>query len=298
MEEYDAEAVATTLSEGAILEWVSGLDRAQLMEVLNLESDWPLVADIKGTHPASSAAPNTLRIHAKDCPFLEVGASAECCTGSVLCRSGHSTLSMPCYRTDLLADSTLCAHCDELWAAPDQNGFYKLDPVKMAKAAEVYKPGKTGVMRKWQEIEGASSIFEDEVGSAKDIFEGSTDELDSSFPGMDFNGFCKEVLNKSGVVFADAGRAKNPYRRTFEQQKRIGMYAQRMAVLWVRVKSAVKPEIFAKFMKELRAIATRVENAARWTIQGIFKDYPVFAGPIVCADIMAASGVSLCGEEV
>lgn len=89
-------------------------------------------------------------------------------------------------------------------------------------------------MRKWQEIVGASAVFEEEVGSAKDIFQGSTGELDPSFPGMKFNKFCKEILNRSGVVFEDAGQSKNPYRITYEQRARIGMYTQRMAVLWVR----------------------------------------------------------------
>ena len=54
----------------------------------------------------------------------------------------------------------------------------------------------------------------------------------------------------------------------------------------MRVKSAVKTEIFFKFITELRQIATRVENAARWAVQKVFKDYPVFVGAIVCANII------------
>ena len=204
MDEYDAEAVALTMSKPAIAEWVTGLDRAELMEIMNLEPDWPLVADIKGIHPPSLSAPLTLRIHAKDCPFLETTISAECCTGSVLCRSGHATLSMPCYRTDLLADSTVCDHCEELWAQRDENGFYVLDPAKMEKAAQVYKPGKTGVMKKWQEIVGASAIFEEEVGSAKDIFEG-TGELESDFPGVDFRGVLQRNFEQVGCGVRGCG---------------------------------------------------------------------------------------------
>ena len=209
MDEYDAEAVALTMSKPAIAEWVTGLDRAELMEIMNLEPDWPLVADIKGIHPPSLSAPLTLRIHAKDCPFLETTISAECCTGSVLCRSGHATLSMPCYRTDLLADSTVCDHCDELWAQRDENGFYVLDPAKMEKAAQVYKPGKTGVMKKWQEIVGASAIFEEEVGSAKDIFEG-TGELESDFPGVDFRGVLQRNFEQVGCGVRGCGAHQEP----------------------------------------------------------------------------------------
>ena len=39
MDEYDAEAVALTMSKSAIADWVTGLDRAELMEIINLEPD-------------------------------------------------------------------------------------------------------------------------------------------------------------------------------------------------------------------------------------------------------------------
>ena len=286
--EYDAEAIAHAMSVTVIENLVAGLDRGELVELLNLETDWPLVADIKGIHPPSLTAPKTLRIHMDECPFLEAGTSSDCCTGSIIGRSGHSTISMPCYRTDLLADNSLCEHCQQLWAAHDEEGYYMLDPKTMDKAALFYKAGRTGVLRKWQEIVGASAVFEEEIQSAKEVFADSTDQLDKSFPGMDFSQFCKEVLNNSGVLFADAGRSRNPYRRSQVQQVRIGRYVQRMAVLWVRVKSAVPQAIFDKFMSDLRATAGKIEQAARWTVQKTFPQYPVFVGPLVCADIMLA----------
>ena len=288
MEEYDAEALARSMSVSVIAKLVAGLDRAELVELMNLGIDWPIVADIKGIHPPSLTAPKTLRIHAEECPFLEAGTSSDCCEGSIICRSGHSTISMPCYRTDLLSDSSLCEHCQQLWATQDGDGFYVLDPETMDKAAQYYAPGMTGVMKKWQEMAGASTIFDKEVQSAKDVFADSTDQLDADFPGMDFQQFCKEILNDSGVLFSDAGRSRNPYRRTQVQQVRIGAYTQRMAVLWVRVKAAVPEAVFAKFVSELRGISSRVEQAARWTVQKAFSQYPVFVGPLVCADVMLA----------
>ena len=54
------------------------------------------------------------------------------------------------------------------------------------------------------------------------------------------------------------------------------------------MKSAVKPEAFDAFVKKLRVIVKKVERAARWTVQKEFPDYPVFVGPLVCADIMLA----------
>ena len=296
MEDYNVEATAATMSITVIENLVSGLDRAELLNLLNLDLDWPLVTDIKGVHPPSLTAPNTLKIFAEDCPFLDAGTSSECCTGCVIWRTGHSTVCVPCFRTDILEDNSVCAHCEQLWAAPNESGFYVLNPETMDKAAEFYKPGKTGVMKKWQELIGASGIYEDEVQSAKDIFADSSDELDPDFPGMDFTAFCKEILNYSGVLFADAGRVRNPYRRTYEQQLRIGQYVQRMSVLWVRLKAAVKKPLFAEFVEKLRAIALRVEQATRWTVQKAFPKYPVFVGPLVCADIMLA-GFQLAGAR-
>ena len=166
MDGYDANATAAAMSMTAIENLVSGLDRAELIEMLNLGVDWPLVADIKGIHPPSLSAPKTLRISAHDCPFLQAGTSSECCTGCVISRTGHLTISMPCYRTDLLADNSVCARCEQLWASPGEDGNFALDPKTMDKAADFYKPGKTGVMKKWQEMVGASAIFEEEVQSA------------------------------------------------------------------------------------------------------------------------------------
>ena len=286
--EYNAQKVASTMSGRMLEDLVSGLDRAALVELLNLEIEWPLVADIKGVHPPTLAAPSSLKINGDFCPFVGAGTSADCCTGSVLARRGHLTVSLPCYRTDVLHDNSVCAHCEELWADKDEEGFYVLRPKLMKNAAEVYKAGKTGVMKKWMEIKGARNIFESEAAAAKDVFADSTEELGVDFPGMGFDQFCKEILNVSGVLFADAGKSRNPYRRTAAQQTNIGQYVQRMSVLWIRVKAAVKPAIFETFVTKLRGIAQRVEQAAKWTLQKAFPNYPVFVGPLVCADIMLA----------
>ena len=210
MEEYvyDAVAISRAMPVSVVSGLVTGLDRAELIQLLNLGLDCPLVSDTKGVHPPSLSAPRTLKIQVKDCPFLEAGTSSECCTGSVISRSGHSTVSMPCYRTDILADSSVCAHCDQLWALQDDDSFYTLAPKTMDKAAEFYRAGKTDVMKKWPEMVAAEQMFEEEVQSAKDIFADSVDELSTSFPGVDFQDFCKQILNESGVLFHDADRSK------------------------------------------------------------------------------------------
>ena len=288
MDSYDAVKTAREMSVSVVKSLVTGLDRAELIQRMNLDLDWPLVADIKGIHPPSLTAPRTLKIHVEDCPFLEAVTSSECCTGSIISRSGHSTISMPCYRTDILADSSVCSHCDQLWALQGDDNCYTLNPKSMDKAAEFYRAGKTGVMRKWPEIVAAEQMFEDEVQSAKDVFADSEDELSESFPEASFQDVCRQILNETGVLFKDAGRAQNPYRRTAEQQARIGLYVQKMVVLWVRVKAAVLSEQFDSFVKTLTAVAKRVENASRWALQEVFPTYPVFVGPLVAADIMMA----------
>ena len=285
---YDAVATAAALSIPVLEALVKGMERSQLVQLLGLEFDWPMVGDVKGIHPPSLDAPRTLSVHVHNCPFLNAGTSNDCCTGSILARSGHATVTMPCYRTDIPADSTVCAHCNELWAFPDDDNVCKLDVATMPKAAEFYQPGKTGVMRRWPEMIAAKEAFEREIQSAKDIFEDSEDELESLFPDTDFDGFCTCVLNDSEVLFADAGRSKNPYKRSAEQQARIGTYMLRMVVLFVRVKAAVPKVLFNPFVVKLRAVARRVEDAAKWTLQKAFPEYPVFSGPVVVADIMLA----------
>ena len=291
MEAYNAQATARTLSMPVIKEMVTGLERAELVELMNLP-DWPLVADVKGVHQPSLSAPRTLRISSVDCPFLQAGISNDGCAGSVLTRVGHLTLSMPCYRTDILADSSLCEHCEQLWAVEGADGCYTLDPEKMDKAAAYYKAGKTGVMHKWPEMIAASETFANEVRSTKEIFADSDAELDEAFPEADFQQFCKQILNESGVLFADAGKSRNPYKRSAEQQARIGSYVDRMAVLWVRLKAAVEPAFFETFVTKLQGIAQRIEHAARWELQAAFPKYPVFVGPLVCADVMLAGFVA------
>ena len=62
----------------------------------------------------------------------------------------------------------------------------------------------------------------------------------------------------------------------------------RMVVLVIRVKASIPDGTFNPFVVKLRSVARRVEDAAKWTMQRTFSDYPVFIGPIVAADIMLA----------
>ena len=61
-----------------------------------------------------------------------------------MARFERTTMVLPCFSTKLAADSSMCAHCDELWGVgPDDNGFFTLDPESMSEAAAVYEAGKT-----------------------------------------------------------------------------------------------------------------------------------------------------------
>ena len=167
--------------------------------------------------------------------------------------------------------------------------MYCLNADTMPRAAEVYKAGKRGVMRKWAEFTTAKELYEQEIQSAIDVFAESESELPPDFPGTSFDEFCTAFLNESHILFADAGRSKNPYRRTAEQQAKIGAYVMEMAVLFVRVRAAVLGDAHINpFMQKLRDVAKRVQDAAKWAVQRAFPDHPVFVGPLVAADIMLA----------
>ena len=88
-----------------------------------------------------------------------------------------------------MADSSVCEHCDQLWALQNDDGFYVLEPETMDKAAQFYEAGKTGVMKKWPEMVGACATWEQEIQAAKDGFADSDEELDVVLPETDFQGF-------------------------------------------------------------------------------------------------------------
>ena len=112
-----------TMSVTIVVGLVTGMDRSELIQLLNLDLDWPMVTDIKGVHPPSLSVPHTLKIHTNDWPFLEVGTSSECYTGSVILLNGHFTVSMSCYHTDILTDSSVYVHYDQLWSLQDDDSL-------------------------------------------------------------------------------------------------------------------------------------------------------------------------------
>ena len=60
MEEYNVQKMTHAISGRMMEDLISALDGSSLIELMNLESEWPLVSDIKGVHPPSLSAPLTL----------------------------------------------------------------------------------------------------------------------------------------------------------------------------------------------------------------------------------------------
>ena len=96
---------------------------------------------MQGLHPLSLFEKSASKIQQWNVPFLNRGAPAECCDGAKLCRFGHKTVAVRCYVTTLTSGTTVCAHCEELWALVDDNLVYKLSD-DMKQACKVYEKGE------------------------------------------------------------------------------------------------------------------------------------------------------------
>ena len=61
---------------------VNGNDRPELLKIINLAFNQPLIADVQGLKHISlySAKNRTLTMHG-DLPFLNEGSATECCSG-------------------------------------------------------------------------------------------------------------------------------------------------------------------------------------------------------------------------
>ena len=119
-------SVTTMLSVQNITEQMRTMNRADLLRMLNLQFDMPVVQDMDNLHPVTVYARTTLRVGRWNVPWLEEGAAGECCTGASLVRLGHKTATVKCYSTVLTKQSTVCARCEQLWALAGDDGFYEV----------------------------------------------------------------------------------------------------------------------------------------------------------------------------
>ena len=282
-----AKASAEKLTEKSITVAMREMNRPDLLEMLHLPFDTKMVCDIDGLHPVTLYQKSTLAIESWKVPFLNKGAAGKCCTGAFIARFGHKTVALKCFETELTSRSSVCAHCEELWAMSSDDNVYAVEQ-SMKHACARYAKGERRAMKNWAGMKDLNDTYSDNIQVIKDVLQGSSFELDSQWPGFSCAQAQKAILLDAGVLFEDAGRSRNPYARTKQDQDRIAVFTHKMIELYLRVYATVKPEDWAALIKDLQQKARAVQQAALWTMQAEFPADPVFVGPIVAADIVAA----------
>ena len=259
---------------------VRSLNRADLLRMLGMSWDREVVADVEGLHPVTVFVKSTLKVDRFNVPFLNEGAPGECCMGASLVRLGHKTATVKCYSARLTTGSTVCAHCEQLWAVTDDDGVYELVE-DMAEAWARYRKGAHRAMKNWDAMKDMQEFFEKEVQAVKDMVYDSEFAVEAEWPHMGCNAAQKTFMQHAGVLFAEAGRSRNPFPRTAAEQDAIANFTHEMMRLWLRVAATVKKADWMGRMKELQRKAKLIALAAKWAMQQQFPHDPVFVGPIV-----------------
>ena len=284
-----AEAPAEKFGVADVAKAMSEIDRAALLKILQMPANFPVVADLEGLHPVSLFAKSVLRIKVWQVPFLNRGACGQCCQGAYLARWGHKTVALKCFSAELPSGSSVCGHCKQLWTLQKESEEYYELKETMDVAWARYKKGERKALRNWDCMSGLADFFSEEIQQIKDTLAGSQHALPATWPDMSVLPAMKTVMQEAGVLFADAGRSRNPYVRTAEEQRVIADYTRTVLRSWLKVRATIADK--AKWLQHLRDLQRRakvIAQAAMWSMQTKFSAYPIFAGAIVAADVMAA----------
>ena len=186
-----------------------------------------------------------------------------------------------------MSDETgFCPHCEKLWmSAFDSDGFVEVDELTMEETIEMYEPGKPGVLFNAPAMVHAEDIFSSKIQELKDKFKSSGNDLDRDWPDASFRDMASSVLLGSGILYEDADRARNPYKRTLGNQVSIGKYVSDMVSQWLEIRACVGFQELQLHVSELRAKAESVGKAARSVAQQQY-DVPIFTGAISASDVM------------
>ena len=133
--------MASSIAVAQLNEGTARLNRPFLMRALGLRWDFPFLGDVSSAPIVKVASAPSTRIHTDFVPFLNFGACYERCSGAKLLRHERNTISMPCFETTLVSGGSVCAHCNELWAMTNDDGFFQLVPDEMPNAAACYEDG-------------------------------------------------------------------------------------------------------------------------------------------------------------
>ena len=131
-------------------------------------------------------------------------------------------------------------------------------------------------------------FYGNQIQIIKDVLAGSRFAVASQWTGVSVEDAQRALMQDAGVLFADAGRSRNPYNRTEAEQNNIAEFTHDMLKKYLAVRATVKTAQWAPLMQELQCKAKLVQKAALWAMQSEFMADPVFVGPIVAADIIAA----------
>ena len=89
----------------------------------------------------------------------------------------------------------------------------------------------------------------------------------------------------AGILFDDADRAQNPYKRTLQEQVDIDKYLSKFIGQWFFIHSVIELGDLNEKIADLRVAAKSISTAARSTLQKVRPD-PVYLAPICASDVM------------
>ena len=168
----------TMLSAQNVEKHVRSMNRADLLRILGISWHRKVVGDVEKLHPVTVHAKSTLRVDRRNVPFLNEGVAGECCMGASLVRVGHKTVTVKCYETRLTSESTVCAHCEQLWALTDDDGVYELLE-DMTHAWPRYEKGVRKAMKNWDSMKDMSEFFDKEIQEVKDLVHDSEFDVEA-----------------------------------------------------------------------------------------------------------------------
>ena len=151
----------------------------------------------------------------------------------------------------------------------------------MEAARERYKKGERRTMKNWRGVRDLPEFYGDQIQIIKDVVTGSHFDVGSQWPAISLEQAKRSLLKDAGVLFADAGRTRNPCYRTEATQIDIASYTHEMLKKYLAVYVTVKPEQWSGLLDDLQQKAKLVQRAAMWAMQPEFVADPVFINPVV-----------------
>ena len=262
-----------------------GFDRPVLLRNLGLEPEFPLAGDFAFVKSPSVQGVRPLKIHRDNVPFIDAGSALECCSGAKIKRWGHVTVAVPCYSVDVIPDSQFCPHCTEMWSLSDKDGFFVSDTNMLAVMQE-YAAGETKNILQWESYKAVKDKYHDMITAIKDTLAGSSSELETQWPHASFDDVAAELLFDTPIL---TNGTKGPgSKRCLLQQQAIAAYLEFVVPLWLRLRAFHGADAMQSRVEELFEVAEGVADASMWKMQQAFAKYPIFAGPIMAADVVAS----------